>query len=83
MESFKTKLYEERKERRKTERDKFKIEENEFSGEDKNLNFDLYELVKKEYKENFKKIIKDEIEKQMKKINNNSNGEISLLLINK
>lgn len=67
LESFKNKLYEARKERRKNERDKCKIDENEFSEEDNNLNFDLYDFIEKEYTESFKDMIKKEIEKQLDK----------------
>ena len=80
---FINKLYKERKKRRKKEREELKIDKNEFLEENNNLNFDLFEFIEKEYNnDNFKDIIKEEINKQLSKANIQATDENSLLLIN-
>ena len=58
LNSYKEELLKERKQRREEERKELSLEKNEFENEDKNLNIDLYDLIKEEYSdEDFKVII--------------------------
>jgi len=51
LKSYKNKLFKERRQRRKVEKEEFGIEKNEFDDENiDNLNLDLYSLVEAEYK---------------------------------
>ena len=51
LKGYKNKLFKERGQRRKVEKEEFGIEKNEFDDENiDNLNLDLYSLVEAEYK---------------------------------
>ena len=69
LNNFKKDLLKERKERREKERKEFSIENNEYKEEENNLELNLFKLVMEEYSdEEFQKVIKKEIEKQLNKI---------------
>ena len=69
LNGFKKKLMKSRGERRKAERDEFKIKVNEFPEEDINqLKLDLMDLIEKEYEDigkNFKGYVRDKMVESM------------------
>ena len=74
LNSFKKQLFKERGERRKKEREEFKITVNEFKDEKiDDIKLDLFSLVEKEYKsidKHFKNYCRDKIVEGMCEINN-------------